>query len=47
MDEVVLGFKFSSKVVEIDIKGWKTKVYRLLNFYPHDEKISEFSFELE
>jgi len=46
-DNVVLGFNFSSDVIETEIRGWKTKVYRLLNYYPHDEKISEFSFELE
>lgn len=46
-DEVVLGFNFSSEIIETEIRGWKTKVYRLLNYYPHDEKISEFSFELE
>jgi hypothetical protein len=46
-DEVVLGFKFSKPIIDVDIKGWKTKVYKLLSYYPHDEKISEFQFELK
>ncbi len=44
---VILGFNFSSEVIETNIRGWKTKIYRLLNFYPHDEMINEFSFELK
>lgn len=46
MNKNILGFKFSSEVIEIEIRNWKTKVYELIEFYPHDEDITEFTFEL-
>lgn len=46
-DNVILGFKFHKHVLEIELKGWKTKVYKVLNFYPYDEEMSKFSFNLE
>jgi hypothetical protein len=40
------GFKMS-KPMEIDYKGWKTKAYKLISFYPPDEKHTDFEIEIE
>lgn len=39
------GFEFD-KVIEIEYKSWKTKVYRLKYFFPHDEDMREFKIEV-
>jgi hypothetical protein len=39
------GFEFD-EIIDIDHKGWKTKVYRVMNFFPHDEDMREFKIEL-
>ncbi len=39
------GFEFD-KEIDIAFKGWKTKVYRLKSFYPHDEDLREFKIEI-
>lgn len=43
---VILGFSLDKNIIEIEVRGWKTKVYKVLNFFPHDEKMNEFSFNL-
>jgi hypothetical protein len=40
------GFKME-KGTDIEYKGWKTKVYRLLSYYPPDEKHTEFELPIE
>jgi len=45
-DHPSFGFEID-KTIDISYKDWKTKVYRIANFNPHDEKISEFKFELK
>lgn len=42
---VYLGFEFD-KTIPVESRGWTTTVYRLKKFFPHDEKIDEFCFEL-
>lgn len=39
------GFEFD-KVIDIEHKNWKTKVYRLKYFFPHDEDMREFKIEV-
>jgi hypothetical protein len=39
------GFEFD-KIIEIEYKEWKTKVYRLKSFYPHDEDMREFKIDV-
>lgn len=39
------GFAFD-KTIDIEYKKWKTKVYRLRSFYPHDEDMREFKFDV-
>lgn len=39
------GFEFDKKI-DIEFKEWKTKVYRLKSFYPHDEDMREFKIEI-
>lgn len=39
------GFEFD-KVIDIEYKNWKTKVYRLKYFFPHDEDMREFKIEV-
>ncbi|GIM29880.1 hypothetical protein CPJCM30710_25460 [Clostridium polyendosporum] len=46
INKVYFGFKLSKKTVEIDYKDWKTTVYKVIAFYPHDEPIDEFEFDL-
>lgn len=46
LNDVYFGFKFSKETVEINYKGWKTTVYKVIAFYPHDEPIKEFEFNL-
>ncbi len=40
------GFEID-KIIDISYKGWETKVYRVVNFNPHDEKVSEFKFKIK
>jgi len=42
---VYMGFEFD-KIIPVENEGWKTTVYRLKKFFPHDEKIDDFCFEL-
>ncbi len=45
-DNPSFGFEID-ETIDIEYKGWETKVHRIINFNPHDEKISEFKFELK
>jgi hypothetical protein len=45
-DNPSFGFEID-KTIDISYKGWETKVYRIANFNPHEEKISEFKFEIK
>lgn len=40
------GFRLD-KGIEVDYKGWKTNVYKMLSFFPSDEKYTEFEIEVE
>lgn len=48
LNEVVLGFAFDKKVIipNQKLKYSTTQVYRLLKFFPHDEPVDEFYFDL-
>ena len=46
LDEVVMGFCFSSDIIHFENERLKTNVYTLLKFYPWDEKTSEFHFDI-
>lgn len=45
-NRVYYGFEFD-EIIQIEYKTWKTKVYKLKSFYPHDENIKEFKFEID
>lgn len=45
-NRVYYGFQFDEKI-SIDYKSWQTTVYKLKSFYPHDEDIRDFKFEIE
>lgn len=44
--EVVMGFCFDSEMIIPQGIKYKTKVYKLKRFYPHDEKTEDFFFDL-
>lgn len=44
--KVVLGFLFHKDIINVQIKNWETKVYKILKFYPHDEDTDIFNFDL-
>ena len=44
--EVVMGFCFDSEMIIPQGINYKTKVYKLNRFYPHDEKTEDFFFDL-
>ncbi len=46
ISSVTMGFLFDKSIIDINIRGWKTSVYKLIRFYPHDEPINEFYFDL-
>lgn len=46
LNEVVMGFSFDKKEIVPSIKQYSTKVYKLLKFFPHDEPIDSFCFDL-
>ena len=46
LNEVVIGFAFDKSVFTPDVKGYSTKVYKLLKLFPYDEPVDEFCFDL-
>jgi hypothetical protein len=40
------GFKME-RGIEVEYKGWKTKIYKLISYYPPDEKHTEFEILIE
>ena len=44
--KVVMGFCFDSEMIIPQGIKYKTKVYKLKRFYPHDEKTEDFFFDL-
>ncbi len=47
LENVVMGFCFDKEIIRPINVRYITKVYRLLRYYPHDEKTKEFYFDLE
>lgn len=47
IDNVIMGFCFNCTRIEPTIDKYKTSVYRLKKFYPHDENPNEFCFDLD
>lgn len=47
VNDVILGFCFDKSVKEVTNDRIRTKVYRLLRYYPWDERTDEFYFDLE
>ena len=47
IDNVIMGFCFDDTMIKPTIDKYKTIVYRLKKFYPHDEKPIEFCFDLD
>lgn len=45
-DEVILGFVFDKDIIRTQGLKYQSEVYRLLEYYPWDEKTSDFSFNL-
>ena len=46
-ERIPMGFQFSLPI-KLETRGWKTKVYRLLRFYPDDVPLNEdFYFDLD
>ena len=43
--EVVMGFCFDIEMIIPQEFKYKTKVYKLKRFYPHDEKTEDFFFD--
>lgn len=46
LNEVVMGFAFDKNVFTPEVKGYSTKVYKLLKLFPYDEPVNEFCFDL-
>lgn len=46
LNEVVIGFAFDKNVFTTEVKGYSTKVYKLLKFFPYDESVDVFCFNL-
>lgn len=46
LNEVVIGFAFDKNVFTPEVKGYSTKVYKLLKLFPYDEPVDEFCFDL-
>lgn len=46
LNEVVIGFAFDKSVFTPEVKGYSTKVYKLLKLFPYDEPVDEFCFDL-
>lgn len=47
IEDVVMGFCFEKETITPKEVPYITKVYRLKLFYPHDEKTTEFCFDLD
>lgn len=45
-NEVVIGFAFDKNVFTPEVKGYSTKVYKLLKLFPYDEPVDSFCFDL-
>lgn len=46
MNEVVIGFAFDKSIFAPDVKGYSTKVYKLMKLFPYDEPVDSFCFDL-
>lgn len=46
LSEVILGFCFEKNVIEPSCQKYKTEVFKLLRYYPSDEKTEEFFFDV-
>ena len=46
-DEVVMGFCFDKDIIIPKDVRYNTRVYKLKRYYPHDEKITDFYFDLQ
>lgn len=46
-DEVVMGFCFDKDIIIPKDVRYNTRVYILKRYYPHDEKITDFYFDLQ
>lgn len=47
LENVIMGFCFDSTAIEPPMEKYKTVVYKLNKFYPHDENPNEFCFDLD
>lgn len=47
LNEVVVGFAFDKSVITPKTERYSTKVYKLLKYFPFDEPVDEFCFELD
>lgn len=47
LNEVVLGFAFDKSVITPKVNSYSTKVYTLLKFFPNDEPVDSFHFDLK
>lgn len=46
IDEVIMGFCFDKDIIIPKNVRYDTRVYRLKRFYPHDEKTTDYYFDL-
>lgn len=46
LNNVAIGFAFDKNVFTPKVKGYSTKVYKLLKLFPYDEPVDEFCFDL-
>ena len=46
LNEMVIGFAFDKSVFTSNVKGYSTKVYKLMKLFPYDEPVDEFCFDL-
>lgn len=46
LNEVVIGFAFDINMFTSEVKGYSTRVYKLLKLFPYDEPVNEFCFDL-
>lgn len=47
IEDVAMGFCFDKGIITPINVRYRTKVYKLLRYYPHDEKTIDFYFDLE
>ena len=46
LSEVILGFCFDKNIIVPTCKKYNTEVYKLLRYYPWDEKTEDFFFDV-